>query len=755
MSTLNINVQYRPIRVGWCIRENNFDDYKKALQLSHTLWGGRYNPLIPIGNIDQAYELINLFKVDVLFPINDEKSIVEFINKFPHLPWPHHFDKGLFIRWMQKKEPVFLDIFQSALRLRSDLNKENAFSEFQLKLINWEDDDPLSTIFNAMFGCPPSKDELEIEFDYKEIIAETLTTNTIHINSTEIIDSALISVPTINWLSTYLLYSKRSTSWDTPGFYVGSISNFADLVNFWNLRACGIPLVYYDPMFKDRLANLKEKYTTKLKSQVPTGYESITRIGIWLQDSNHDTFDQEEFEGKLTICRIGSGSWNGSNIKTPTWHFKGKTVLGVLSDSNHTSLAFQLPPKPTCNDTPETNQYLIASTDIYGSIFDEDQTYELPYIPELNRFYGQDTFHLDKFRIEPNRLGLIIQHNDDSSHLKSINVKKLAQEIFQLSGMSLTPSEAGIKTSRIIKQLEGLQNCRIFKIRGVRQLIEEHSPNTSFRTTEATKIIGQINPKTEQPDFDRYKMLYLEGAQVTPSSAFNYLAQKDVFRVGIELKCPNCELKFWRILDNVKSKSICELCNHKFNVLTQLKDRDWFYRRSGIFGLDDNQAGGIPVALTLNQLLSNFHSDTFLYTTAMNIKFDDINKSCETDFIIISWNRNGKVSIVISECKTRKSIETQDVENLKKVADRLKNKYIDSYILFSKLAEFSESEIEMCIQAQEQYRDRVIMLTERELESSSIYGETKKIFQIQNCGTDWETMAQNTKAIFQEKTLLS
>lgn len=255
------------------------------------------------------------------------------------MPWPHHFDKGLFIRWMKAKEPVFLDIFQSALRLRSDLNKENAFSKFQLNLINWEEDDPLSAVFNAMFGCPPSRQELDTEFDYKELLSETLTTNTIHLNPIETINAALINTRTINWLSKYLLSGKRSIGWSTPGFYVGSVSDFADLVNFWNLRACGIPLIFYDPAFKDRFSKLKEDYIAKLRSQPPTTYEPTPSVGIWLQESNHDTFDQKEFEGHITICRIGSGSWNGLNIKTPLWHFKGKTVLGMLSDTNHKSLA--------------------------------------------------------------------------------------------------------------------------------------------------------------------------------------------------------------------------------------------------------------------------------------------------------------------------------------------------------------------------------------------------------------------------------
>jgi len=47
MNALSVNVQYRPIRIGLCIRENNLQDYDKALRLIHTLWGGRYNPVIP------------------------------------------------------------------------------------------------------------------------------------------------------------------------------------------------------------------------------------------------------------------------------------------------------------------------------------------------------------------------------------------------------------------------------------------------------------------------------------------------------------------------------------------------------------------------------------------------------------------------------------------------------------------------------------------------------------------------------------
>lgn len=175
MNTLSVNVQYRPVRIGWCVRENNFDDYKKALRLTHTLWGGRFNPLIPVGNTKLAADLVELFKVDILFPISEDKIILDFIDQCPHLPWPFRFDKQLYYNWQGKNRvPVFLDLYHAESRFFSDLHEENTLSKMQLKLISWEDNDSLANIFEAMFGSLPSQEEMNVNFDYKQILTRRL-----------------------------------------------------------------------------------------------------------------------------------------------------------------------------------------------------------------------------------------------------------------------------------------------------------------------------------------------------------------------------------------------------------------------------------------------------------------------------------------------------------------------------------------------------------------------------------------------------
>ena len=65
----------------------------------------------------------------------------------------------------------------------------------------------------------------------------------------------------------------------------------------------------------------------------------------------------------------------------------------------------------------------------------------------------------------------------------------------------------------------GLQGCRVFKITGVRKLIETFSPSKGFYRKEALRIIGESN-------FSEFKDLDIEPRdtkELTPQNTFLYL----------------------------------------------------------------------------------------------------------------------------------------------------------------------------------------------------------------------------------------
>ncbi|GAG39764.1 unnamed protein product, partial [marine sediment metagenome] len=252
------------------------------------------------------------------------------------------------------------------------------------------------------------------------------------------------------------------------------------------------------------------------------------------------------------------------------------------------------------------------------------------------------------------------------------------------------------------------------------------------------KVIGENS-------FKKYNRLFLSERSIDQDlqvdEVFCHLVNKGIFNVGLEFRCSNCELKFWNSLNEISSNVVCEFCGSEVKIANQLERNSWRYRRSGIFGLEDHQDGGVPVVLTMQQLQANSFHDSFLYTTSMSINPKSKGSAidgCESDFVIITSDRSGNISLIISECKTKKEITDKDVDNLIKVANAFSAHRIKTYILFSKLEEFTDVEIERCKRAQDPYRNRVIILTSRELESWFIYQEREKSFEIKKHASGWD-----------------
>src|SRR5690606_26024352 len=126
---------------------------------------------------------------------------------------------------------------------------------------------------------------------------------------------------------------------------------------------------------------------------------------------------------------------------------------------------------------------------VFGNAASDEETFLAPYIPQLNKFYNRHSPLYGNIRVETNGLGFIIWQRDNYLHLGTIKIKELIKEIFRLHGMHMVPSNAGIKIFRLIKQLGGLQNCKIFKVKGVRDLIEKYGPNKSFTKSNAVLAI--------------------------------------------------------------------------------------------------------------------------------------------------------------------------------------------------------------------------------------------------------------------------
>ena len=151
VDTLRVDICYRPLRIGWVIHSGDTDAFRQAVKLSHTLWGGRFNPIFMADREDEALRLVDLFRVDMLLPVGTSDVVKAFPKKFPHLINPFFHDSIFIGEGKEQKRAQLLDIHNALAHMR-DTPGWKAVNDRGFRVYNWQANDPLADVFLTQFG---------------------------------------------------------------------------------------------------------------------------------------------------------------------------------------------------------------------------------------------------------------------------------------------------------------------------------------------------------------------------------------------------------------------------------------------------------------------------------------------------------------------------------------------------------------------------------------------------------------------------
>lgn len=754
MNTLSIQLRYRPLRLGWCVLKDDVEAFRRALRLTFTLWGGSFNPVIPVDDPALAAALVKLFRVDALVPVSTGELVNAFLADHKHLPWPI-MEGGLFIETMSHgRTSTMVDIRHPLAQLHESFFRNNPSPVPGLEIHRWEENDPLADVFLCSFGAYPAAQETGVDYT---ALAQQALIGVPHIIP---LDGEL-AVPSIDKESVASLcrthirrhYAIRN-HWYWPGFYVGRAGCFDDLVTFWNLRAADIALEFFDERYAARL-NRPTQYWANHLRQMPSRPVGFQGIALWHR-AEHPIDAARAFFGNegLTMCRVSEGTWNGLNVRAPIVYFADAGVLAAVDESGNTpAISFSMVNRPFAEFPKVHHQHYVLSVEPGVGLFGNEQaTLHWPFLPELNEYYGRQAYGLwNAIRSEPDAVGIVTSVLTEHARVRALSVTELITRVFEYAGIAAAPSKPGLVASTLIRQMGGLDGCRPFKIAGVRTLIEKHRPDEAFsRSTAMLTIKGQGADRL----LSEYQGLYIaprpQGVSLTNDAVLAYLLEKGVFRAGLTFHCPNCQLDFWRSLDEARSRLECDYCGHAFNTTPQLRDKDWAFRRSGLFGHDDHQQGAIPVLLTLQQLVHAPGTREAVFSTAMELKPQGANiRACETDFVVMVENRSEQhIDVVIGECKSRQPITSDDVAKLKAVADAFPRDRFTVYIVFAKLCDFSTEEIKAIKSVNGPHGLRAVLFSVNELEPYRPYDRLTETPEIQRGLSGFAEMAAVTARVF-------
>jgi hypothetical protein len=263
MDTVRVNICYRPVRIAWAIESNDKDSFRRAVMLSHTMWGGPYNPIILVDRAE-ADQLVQLYRADVIVPLGQSERVKEYPKRFPHLIDFLH--SGLFAQGSTDLRAQLLDI-HNALIVWRDTPAWKATVEKGFRRYVWQPDDPLSDVFLIQYGAFPAPGETGV--DYLKLVQDAARAPDFKIEKGASLSAEMLDHPSLSFLSRRALdrhHILGSGGWSFPGFYVGDSDSVDDLACFWNLRAADLGLLFIDPKHHERQAQLVSEHRRRLES---------------------------------------------------------------------------------------------------------------------------------------------------------------------------------------------------------------------------------------------------------------------------------------------------------------------------------------------------------------------------------------------------------------------------------------------------------------------------------------------------------
>ena len=222
--TLRVDACYRPLRIGWAVRQGDSVAIRKAMQYSHALWGGRFNPILVVDREEEALHLVKLFRLDLIWPLGDSQEVKDFPKKFPHLIPPFLGD-SVFVKDVQWRSFAHVLDIANAMSHWHTKPEWKRFVDQGVRAYQWQQDDPLADVFLMQFGTYPSADE--VGTDYAGMVAQVAAPTTYSLAPQARIPADVTVHPGFAAIGRFGIerhYTVRA-GWDTPGFFVGSATD--------------------------------------------------------------------------------------------------------------------------------------------------------------------------------------------------------------------------------------------------------------------------------------------------------------------------------------------------------------------------------------------------------------------------------------------------------------------------------------------------------------------------------------------------
>ena len=478
MATTSFSIRYRPVRIGFLVEDGRIDDLVMAAGLNTLLWGGIYNPVIPISceRLEFAEQLLDLFSVDVLYTVSENEAVVEFKESHSSLRDPTYGKQSFYQDWHTK---VYLNSYnivnyywERELKHKPDSGQSNCF------LLRWDDGDPLRSVFALQYGFFPT--EYDPRGDFEHAFIKMLRSEEVSLAQDALLDPEFATkISPLALTRSELIGQRHLLRGD--GVYLGDENDFEDLLAFWNLRAAGHNLLFLPRRHMDQFQQLAAAHLQKLDER-PNSRLMIEGPSIAAPSISHRRGGRchprkpahPEAPSEQSVSRKLCGTV--LSMEPVNFHFRWERAP-VSVDRIHGGYAvnIQLPEMRFLTEAERGlhGKQLVAEVSPHSDLSHPGHVLRVPYIRQLNEFYSRKiAVRPWDLRVQRDGVAGIIKTRTDMLTLYPISHSVLVCRLLEFADMKAEASQPGLLASKIIEKLDGIDGSRVFKIRGVRELMQ-------------------------------------------------------------------------------------------------------------------------------------------------------------------------------------------------------------------------------------------------------------------------------------------
>lgn len=688
MTSFSVDLRLRPTRFGFLVAPNDMSALRLAFQVNTCLWGGKYNPIIPVFakrplwwerqriTDETAEQIINgyldYFEPDVLVETRAGQA-----SKFGYhsdrvisidalMPPQNRLDLGYSDTHGMSVIPIYHHLYR----------REFQFTKREPeKIVRITGATPtLANLAACIFGSFPEKGAFhELERGFDEVFAPeilNLGVNTV----ADIISNNWRNPLHVTHDGLEVEYGHNSD----PLVFVFDGSRASDLIDYWNLRAGVAPVLPIPLQFVAELGPMVRKFIKENYRPLPNNRNGVmvhptVMFGRAIRSEVIEPLFNEHF-------RIDTAGAN----RLQSWYpsFWRPTSEIMVSSTRTRVTARRARYYSQIDDDSQTLRFDSLKPDFAHEYGGHARWANVVKIDDWSHEDRLATTYPDNFRNPrmPNFGGRIGEFLATTEGYVDLADYAHGQHFLQLESTTEAITrwldDCGIKT-----QLSGSG-------RATRQIIETLGSLRSVSAVanaEVIKLLDGISRKSNAKSMEHNQFRNRVG-QATNGSLWNLgavrtLIEKNAVELGQEVRCDKCGSWSWYALSDLNSELKCSLClkTYRFPSIDPAgKDcARWAYRLIGPFAQPDYAQGGYAAALSIRMFAETIQlgrGPNLTWCAGQELTLANGAK-VEADFIL--WYRRGeiygknaKTELVFGEAKSfgKECFGIQDIERMKALA---------------------------------------------------------------------------------------